>query len=307
MTKMKISELIDEFLVYMETVRCVSPNTLDGYKNDLNHFAEMDHIGSDKDVDSVTVQDIRMCVGQLSMMKRSPSSVNRFLSAVHSLFNYGVRLERITSNPAASVKGIKNPAKLPNFLTGREIDEFCSQPDCNPLLWQSRDKALIEMMYSSGCRLSEIKNLKVTDFSADFSRAKVLGKGSKYRFVYFTADAVNALKTYLAERNLRFKDLKIKNPLDYVFVNQQGRPVSKQGISFILSKYSGNEGTGHHVNPHALRHTFATALITSGADVRKVQEMLGHADINTTQRYTHLSSKHIIELYNKAHPHGDKN
>ena len=191
-------------------------------------------------------------------------------------------------------------------MTGNEVDRLCSQPENHELLWAKRDKCLFEMMYSSGCRLSEIAALKISDFSSGYGSAVVTGKGSKDRVVYFENDAKKALEAYLKERDERFPDRSLLNGENFVFVNQRGSPLSNHGIAFILSKYSGPLGTNRHVNPHALRHTFATAMISQGADVRLVQEMLGHSSISTTQRYTHVSTEQMIEMYNMAHPHGGK-
>lgn len=303
---MTVADLTEEYLLYIKNIKVVSGNTYVSYKNDFALFVNMDFIGAERDIASITAEDIRMCVGRLSMQKKSPATINRFISAVHSLFNYALRFGYLKTNVSAEVRTIKNPRKLPNFLTGTEIDSLCMQPEISPLLWRTRDKALFEMMYSSGCRLSEIYGLKRSDFSKGYSQAKVRGKGGKDRIVYFEDDARRALEAYLKERDEKIKDIQLKNPCDYIFVNQKGGHLSRKGIAFILKTYSAQAGFKRHVNPHALRHTFATAMITQGADVRKVQEMLGHSNINTTQRYTHLSAKQLIESYNKSHPHGSK-
>lgn len=282
----------------------MAKNTVSSYRNDLEKFAQMKHIGPGRQMNTISTEDIRLCIGQLSVEKKEATTINRFIAAVRSLFAYCRRFGHISLNPALEIKTIRAPKKLPNFLTGAEVDQLCAEPEIKPLLWASRDKALLEVMYSTGCRLAEVAGLKTEDFSYSFESAVVTGKGSKDRVVYLEKDARNALKNYLAERNSRFANIKILNPKDYVFVNQQGKPLSMRGISYILSKYSGPEGTNHHVNPHALRHTFATAMIANGADVRLVQEMLGHASISTTQRYTHVSTRQLIAMYNKAHPHG---
>lgn len=293
-------------MCFIRDVRCVSVNTFLAYQNDLKQFILMSFIGKKKEFTSITKNEIKMCLGELSFQKRSPASINRFLSAVRSLYDYAIKMGYASSNPSLEVHTIKNQKKLPNFLTGNEIDFLCKKIETTPLLWETRDKALVEMMYSSGCRLSEITNLKIEDFSNDYSKATVLGKGNKQRIVFFEKDAREALRKYLEDRDFQFTNQKITNPKNFLFLNQKGFPLSKHGVSFILSKYSGIEGTNHHVNPHALRHTFATAMITQGADVRKVQEMLGHSNISTTQRYTHLSTKQIISSYNECHPHGGK-
>ncbi|WP_261793787.1 tyrosine-type recombinase/integrase [Treponema pectinovorum] len=301
---MTVKQVSEEFLIYIESVRGFSPKTVDAYRSDFEIFANMKHIGQNREIQEITEEDIRLCIGNLSVQKRKSSSINRFLSAVRSLFSYCLKFGYIKTNPAPEVKSVKNEKVLPRFLTQEEVDEFCAEPDKNPLLWETRDRAIFEALYSSGCRLSELENLKVKDLSSDFSAAQVRGKGNKYRIVYFQEDAKKALKAYLLDRNSRFPDSQVKNPLDYVFVNQRGNHLTSHGISFILSMYSGIFGTKRHVNPHSLRHTFATGLVLRGADIRHVQELLGHSSISTTQRYTHISTAHLIYMYNLAHPHG---
>ncbi|MBO6066282.1 MAG: tyrosine-type recombinase/integrase [Lachnospiraceae bacterium] len=301
---MTVREASEEYLVYIESVRTLSANTVSACKNDLAHFASMPHITWGKDISEITEEELRLCIGQLSLEKKEASSINRFIASLRSLFSYCRRFGYIKNDPSSNLKTIKIPKRLPAFLTGAEVDALCKSPSQKPLLWEKRDRALFELMYSSGCRLSEVSALKLSDFSPGLSSAVVRGKGNKERVVYLENDAVTSLKEYLTERNSRFQDSKVNNPKNFIFVNQKGLPLSSRGISFILSEYSGVKGTNHHVNPHALRHTFATAMISNGADVRLVQEMLGHSSISTTQRYTHVSTQQMIAMYNKAHPHG---
>ncbi|MBQ0050522.1 MAG: tyrosine-type recombinase/integrase [Treponema sp.] len=297
---MTVSEAIEEFLVYIESVRPLSPNTVTACRNDLGQFKNMKTIGPAREINLVELEDLKQCVGELSKLKRSSASINRFISSVRSLFSYCRNFGHLQKNVALELKTVKNPKKIPRFMTGVEVDKLCSQPEVNELLWGTRDKCLFEMMYSSGCRVSEIASLKISDLTSDYSSAIVTGKGSKDRRVYFETDARKALSEYLEDRKKRFGNL--NEP--HIFVNQKGSALSVRGISFILTKYSGKDGTKHHVSPHAFRHTFATAMLTNGADVRLVQELLGHSSISTTQRYTHISTERMIEMYNKAHPHG---
>ena len=159
------------------------------------------------------------------------------------------------------------------------------------------------MLYSSGCRVSELANLRFSDFMEGFSKAIVKGKGNKDRVVYFAKQAQAALKIYLDDRKKILQEKKVENEPECIFINQKGNSLSAAGIRWIVSRYSGVEGTNHHISPHAFRHTFATQLLSNGADVRAVQELLGHSSISTTQRYTHITTEKLIEIYNKAHPH----
>ena len=298
----QLQELIDEFLIYISGVRDLSENTVLGYKNDLDHL--MQFLTPELDITSVTKENLKLCIGQLSKNHSSNASINRFIAAVRSLFAYAHKFGHLEKNPALELKTVKLAKKVPRFMTKAEVDALCNQPEKNELLWESRDHALFEMLYSSGCRVSEITMLGLSDFMNGYDRALVTGKGDKQRIVYFSEEAKAALKAYLVDRKKVMEENGTTGTTDRIFINQKGQPLSVRGIRYIISRYSGAEGTNHHINPHAFRHTFATTMIGNGADVRLVQEMLGHSSISTTQRYTHVTTEKLIEIYNKAHPHG---
>jgi len=298
---MTLQAAIDEFLIYLSSVRTLSDNTVTGYRNDLKHLQEF--LEPDATLESVTKEELLTSIGYLSRKKLAAASVNRYVAAVRTLFAYSKKMGHISVNPALELKTVKLPKRIPKFLTEKEVDNLCEMPQKKELLWETRDKAIFEMLYSSGCRVSEIAGLKFQDFTDGFKAALIRGKGKKDRYVYFAEDAQNALKKYLDDREKKFVDLKKEDFCDFVFVNQKGGPLSVRGISWILSRYSGPEGTNHQISPHALRHTFATAMLGNGADVRLVQELLGHSSVSTTQRYTHITTEKLIDTYNKAHPH----
>ena len=299
---MTVKDSCEEFLLYLATVKGMTENTVQSYGEDYKKLNEF--LGPDTEIDKVSLQDLRFCVGSLSAQNFSVATINRFIASLRALFSYSQKFGRLKVNPALEIKTLKAPKHLPNFMTGTEVDALCDAPQKNELLWASRDKAIFEMLYSSGCRASEIVSLTFEDFNGDYSSAIVTGKGSKDRRVYFEEDAQKALKAYLEDRKKRFGQSD-KEP--HIFVNQRGGALTTGGLRLIITRYSGSEGTKHHVSPHAFRHTFATAMITNGADVRMVQELLGHSSISTTQRYTHISTEKMIEMYNKAHPHGGSN
>ena len=298
----QLQELIDEFLIYISGVRDLSENTVLGYKNDLDHL--MQFLTPELDITSVTKENLKLCIGQLAKKHSSNASINRFIAAARSLFAYAYKFGYLKANPALELKTVKLPKKVPRFMTTAEVDTLCNQPEKNELLWASRDHALFEMLYSSGCRVSEITELCLSDFLNGYDRAVVTGKGDKQRIVYFSDEAKAALKAYLADRKKVLQENGTLGTTDRIFISQKGLPLTVRGVRYIISRYSGAEGTNHHVNPHAFRHTFATTMIGNGADVRLVQEMLGHSSISTTQRYTHVTTEKLIEIYNKAHPHG---
>lgn len=302
--KTKYIEVVKEFLVYIDSVKNLSEHTVLAYKTDLELLGknlETLYGKSDFSLEDITTEDLRTSVSMLVKKNYSTAKVNRFISAFKSLFAYCKRLQYININPSFEVKTLKNPQKLPRFMTKNEVNELCNLPEENVILWQTRDEALFKVLYSTGCRVSEIQNMKIKDISKDFESALVLGKGRKERYVFFSEDAKKALQNYLPERNALVKSLQEEG---YLFVNQQGNPLTDGGIRYIINRYTSVEGTNKHMNPHAFRHTFATTLLNNGADIRIVQELLGHSSLSTTQRYTHITAEKLIEIYNRAHPHG---
>lgn len=298
---MVLEELVEEFLIYISAVRNLSENTVTGYKNDLEQLKRF--LSPQIDVKAVTSESLRLCIGQLSREHKAAASVNRFIASMRSIFSYALKFGHVEHNPALDIKTVKLPKKVPRFMTQPEVNELCTEPEHNELLWGTRDSALFTMLYSSGCRVSEIANLCLADFTSDFHSAVVTGKGNKQRVVYFASEAREAIARYLPDRK-KVMDLNGKtDSTDRFFINQKGEPLSVGGIHYIITRYSGPEGTNRHMNPHAFRHTFATTMIGNGADVRLVQEMLGHSSISTTQRYTHMTTEKLMEVYNKAHPH----
>ncbi|MBQ5383394.1 MAG: tyrosine-type recombinase/integrase [Treponema sp.] len=301
-----VSQACEEYLLYIGSVKSLSVNTVTGYREDFSHLVEM--TGSGKLVSDLTLMDMRECVGILSRKKYSASSINRFIASLRGMMAYCKKFGYIDVNPALELKGLKLPKKLPRFMTQTEVDSLCRVPDEASILWEKRDKALFEMLYSSGCRVSEIVGLKIRDLTSDFSSAIVTGKGKKDRRVYFEKDAREALEAYLKDRDERFPQFSLGGafPVQNVFLNNKGGALTDNGVRYILSRYTGPEGTNRHISPHAFRHTFATAMLSNGADIRMVQEMLGHSSISTTQRYTHVTTERLKEVYAQAFPHSGK-
>ena len=302
---MTLKEVCDEFLLYIGSVRGLSENTVLGYGKDLEKFQNF--LTPELDVKSVTKENILLSIGQLSRENASAATVNRFVSAVRNLFKYSKKIGYIEKNPAEEVKNVKNPQVVTAFMTPREVEALCSQPERNELLWTSRDVAIFRMLYSSGCRISELTNIKLSDFRKGGRCAVITGKGNKQRIVYFDEISRKALAAYLTDRARVLSENGRDSGQDRLFINQKGLPITTGGMRYILTRYSGVEGTNHHINPHAFRHTFATTLLNNGADVRMVQELLGHASINTTQRYTHVTTERLKEVYKLAHPHSHSN
>ncbi len=301
-----LKEGCEEFLIYLETVRCLSINTVISYRQDLSNLENF--LDKEKKISEIAIEDLRLCVGDLSRKKYSAASINRFIASVRGLFSYLKKFNYISHNVSLDLKTIRSPKTLPRFMSQSEIDSLCIQPEKKELLWASRDKAIFEMLYSSGCRVSELASLKFSDFSQDFKSAIITGKGGKDRRIYFEDEARAAFSLYLRERKTKFPEAEINGASEVknVFINQKGKPLTSHGIWYIVSRYSGIEGTGKQVSPHAFRHTFATSMLNSGADIRIVQELLGHSSISTTQRYTHVTLERLKNIYSQAFPHSGK-
>lgn len=301
MAERSLGETIEEFLVYIDTVRLLSENTVLGYKNDLKIVEE--YLGLEIPLSRVGTEDLNFCIANLSTQGKSAATVNRFIAAVRTFFFYSRKFGYIEKNPALEIRTVKIPRYVPAFLTQNEIDRLCKEPEVNELLWETRDKAIFESFYSTGCRVSELVSLRVSDFDYSRHSAVIRGKGEKDRRVYFEKNAQTAISVYLSDRKKRFVKEGIEDSSPYLFVNQKGGHLTPGGVRYILGKYTGRDGLNHHVSPHALRHTFATIMLASGADIRVVQKFLGHSSISTTQRYTHLTTRQLIDIYKRCHPH----
>lgn len=322
----------EEYLGYLAGVRSLSPRSVASYRRDLELYS-----------DYLTVQpleatkdDIRLFLAELGERGYKPSSVNRILAGIRGFYRYAVRFSLRADNPALSIRNLKNPQKMPSFLFPEDADRFCALParlssagdamasakpayaklgpargsvDSAPIpvkaLWPARDSALLASLYSTGCRVSEMASLKLSDFMEGYASAVVKGKGSKDRMVFFSRSARKAIAEYLPERAaLLARRAGTDSGGGFLFVSGKGRPLSVRGMQFILAHYTDHAEGLRHLSPHAMRHSFATTLITRGADIRVVQELLGHESISTTQRYTHVTTERLKKLYHRAHPHG---
>lgn len=236
----------------------------------------------------------------LSKKKLKPSSLRRKISAIRSFYKFLIREELIQIDPTQDLVFPKNEKKLPQVLTVEEIEKLINAID-NKTLKGKRDIAIIELLYSSGLRVSEIINLKVSDLDFENNYLKCFGKGSKERIVPFGELAKTYIIDYLKERR------KLKIDSELLFVNKRGEKLLRQQINNLLIKYSKKAKLKKRVHPHMLRHSFATHLLERGADLRSVQELLGHVDISTTQIYTHLTKDYLREIYLNTHPLWRKN
>lgn len=313
-----LSGYIGDFISYMQMARGMSPNTCKSYERDLILFAgflmngNIDQAVKDcffkvSEVDAALVSldsgVIKSFVSALTVKGYSPASINRILSGVRGLYTYLYRYGITSSNPGSGVKSLKQGKKLPSFLFEEEVKAVSDFAENNSHLWPVRDKAIILCLYTSGCRVSEMAGMLLKDLRADCTSIIVMGKGRKERRVFFSKEAAGALKEYLAVRKKAIPAE--REGINHIFISKKGGNLSVRGIQYIISCYSKLQNNEKSFSPHSLRHSYATALVTKGADIRLVQELLGHASVSTTQRYSHITTRHLLETYNLSHPHGD--
>ena len=297
-----LENLADEFLTYLKIGKNSSRHTLESYGLDLKQFLDFLQDEQVFRVEAVDHLLIRKYLMKLRKADFAKSSIARKVACIRSFFKYLCKQGYLQSNPAFEVANLKRDKHLPEFLYQPEIEQLFELPDRNSLLGL-RDLAILEVLYSSGLRLQEIVDLKMKDL--DFSRGylRVFGKGGKERIVPLGGSARRALEKYLGE--VRPK-LALRSPSgvlwENVFLNYQGTRLSGRSIQRLFKKYLIRLALNRKMSPHTIRHTFATHLLENGADLRVVQELLGHADISTTQIYTHVTKERIRSVYLKNHP-----
>ena len=296
----KMTGKIDDYLNYLRSVRGVSPRTVDAYSRDLGRFSQY-CVNHNIPIEQASPYEVQSFIADLSAEGSAAVSINRALSSVRGYYRYLYRFKFRSDDPTSELKNLKSPKQLPAFLWEGEMAHFAELPDTAGILWPERDKALIMVMYSAGLRISEVASLKIQDLDRELSGAWVLGKGNKERQVFFSDEGRDALAQYLKSRSSRIHKNK---KTDHLFINRNGGPLSVPGIRWIIGKYAERSGIEKNIHPHSLRHSFATHLVNAGCDVRMVQELLGHASLSTTQRYTHVDMESLKRVYKKAHPHG---
>lgn len=292
---------IDEYLDYLSAVRSLSPKTVAAYRNDLAFYAQTCR-SAGAEPENATVAMVRHFTAQLSQAEYAATSTNRALSAVRGFHRYLVRYQYRRDDPSASSRNLKTGRTLPAFLWESEMAELVQLPEKEQILWPERDTALILCMYSAGLRISELAALKVSALNLARSETKIRGKGGKDRRVFFSPEAQQALADWLP---IRADAIPAEKKIDNLFINRKGGALSIRGIRWLIDTYANRSHLDKPIHPHALRHSFATHLVNAGCDIRIVQELLGHASLSTTQRYTHVNMDRLKRVYAKAHPHGE--
>ena len=285
---------IEKFIEYLEIERDASIHTIRAYRKDLQNFISF----IKKDPAEVELIDVRGFVAQQIKDGLNKTTVSRRLATLRSFLKFLYRDGYIKSNPAKLVASPKTSKLLPKFLSVDDVFSLVEKPEGIGFM-PARDKAILELLYSSGLRVAEVSGLNLEDVNTREGLVKVRGKGKKERILPIGSKAVDAIISYLVERKL------LKKKGTAFFLNRLDTRLTDRGIRRIVVKYARLTGISGQIGPHTLRHTFASHLLQSGADLRVIQELLGHSSLSTTQKYTHLDVTHLMDVYDKAHPLSD--
>ena len=304
-----MDNLIADFQIYLEVQRNVSKHTLKAYIADVdefNNFLQENDITKKGDaIINAEPETIRSYLSHLYREKVKKVTVNRKIASLRSFYKYLLREGKVKNNPAEMVQTTKVEKYIPTFLSVDETFQLLGDQGDNSVSGL-RDSAMLELFYSSGLRLSELAGLNVTDFDFRQALVKLRGKGKKERIVPVGKQALQAIEEYLKKTtDIRKKSDEniFKNPL---FLNSRGKRITSRSIARIVDAMTVKSGIGRKISPHALRHTFATHLLNAGADLRSIQELLGHESLSTTQKYTAVNINRMMEVYDKAHPRARK-
>jgi integrase/recombinase XerD len=288
-------KLIEEFIAAIRVEKGLSNNTLEAYRGDLKTLCEFLD-GKERGLLSVQRDDLIDLLMRLKDEGRSDSSVARLMSSLRGFFKFAMTEKLLKRDPTAHIESRKAWQTLPRFLTQEEVDKLLEQPDLNNDVGM-RDRAMLELLYATGLRVSELISVRLPDVDTETGALNCFGKGSKQRRVPIGKTSIRFLKNYFAVRQRLLKGKRS----DLLFIEPGGKPITRQKFWKIINRYGSSAGLGH-VTPHMLRHSFASALIENGADLRSVQMMLGHSDINTTQIYTHVTNDRLKSAYKRFHP-----
>ena len=296
-----MEEFLKEYLTILRFEKNLSDNTIKSYETDINKLLTFLHEQGISDLDQVTSNLISKFFEYQRKWGIDSSTVARYMSSIKGFWLYLESSNYIQKNPTEKLASVKKSRKLPVVLSFNEVEQMLSCPDVSDILGL-RDKAILELFYSSGLRVSELINLKISDLFFDDEVIRVLGKGSKERIVPIGSSAVKWINEYL-KTSRPYLEKKYKSG-NFVFLNRRGSKLSRMWIWKIFEQYANQAGIKKEIHPHTFRHSFATHLLEGGADLRAVQEMLGHADISTTQIYTHVDREYIKQVHRDHHPRG---
>lgn len=290
--------IIEEYLKFIQIEKGLSENTIGAYRRDLKKYQlymqeqKIAHIGF---IDRQTIQE---CLGSLIDQGASAKSIARFISTIRSFHQFALREKYAAKDPTVLIETPKYEKKLPDVLDVEEVIQLLETPDLTKNNGY-RDRTILELLYATGMRVTELIQIEIDDVNLIMGFVKVFGKGNKERIIPLGDTVIEYLDTYI--NNVRPQLLK-KTVTNVLFLSLHGRPLTRQGIWKLIKQYGLRANINKTLTPHTLRHSFATHLLENGADLRAVQEMLGHSDISTTQLYTHVSKTQIRQMYNQFHP-----
>ena len=292
-----MKDVLSDYEDFLKTRKHASQNTISSYMRDVRQFEAYVEEHLSTDLLSVEKEDISGYLQWLLEMGKSPATASRSLASIKSMYNFLVSEQVLDQNPAQDVQAIKAEKKLPQVLTGKEVELLLAQPQCTDMKGY-RDKAMLALLYATGIRVSELISMNVADVSLDGGFVRCVSKG-KERIIPLYPAAVKALSDYI--RNIRPNMIAAYDE-QALFVNLNGERMSRQGFWKIIKHYQEKAQIDKDITPHTLRHSFATHLLENGADLRSIQEMLGHSDISSTQVYAQLVRQNLKYVYNKCHP-----
>lgn len=293
---------IDQYLEYLTRVRNYSDETVRAYRDDLEKFSK--YI-SEEELDYLEMNSscARRFISKLSASGLSKPSLNRVMSTMKGYYRFLILEKDTKVNPFENVRSMKNSRDLPDYMFEKEIELIIGLTGTD--FFGLRDRFILELLYSTGCRVSEAASISITDVDFKDRSIRVSGKGGKERIVYLGKAAMESLRDYMPLRNIR-ADKEDDDALTALLINHRGHRITQRGIALIVEKYVRKSGITKKISPHSFRHSFATHLIDHGADIRIVQEMLGHESLSTTQIYTHMGIDKLRDVYRRAHPHAEK-
>lgn len=288
-----MEKYINSFLNYLKVEKNYSDNTIQGYHKDLLDYKEY---LNGKNIKDTNYKFIRNYLSYMFLKKYEKKTISRHISTLRSFYKYLVNENIISKNPMLLISNPKPDKKLPNFLYYDELEILLNIPDKETILGL-RDALILEMLYSTGIRVSELINIKLKDINFSDKKILILGKGSKERYVLYGNTLKQILDLYL--KNSRPK---LNKNSEYLILNKNGNKITDRGVRLIISNILKKGELDYHVSPHTLRHTFATHMLDNGADLKSVQELLGHSNLSTTQVYTHITNERLRSVYLKTHP-----
>ena len=292
-----MKDTILKFIEELTYEKNYSKLSINGYQKDLDLFLEYLNENNIKKYNDVTYQDIRLYINYLHDLNYNNKTISRHISSLRSFFKYLKANNIIDDNPCILISNPKLEKRLPKYLNFEDTEKLLNAFDNNNYIGL-RNSTIMEILYSTGTRVSEITNIKISDISLSSKSIKITGKGNKERIVYFGTRCLNLIRKYL---DYSYPKLNVNN-IDYLFLSKRGKKINDREIRTIIDDATIIAGIKIKISPHVLRHTFATHMLMDGADLRSVQELLGHENLSTTQIYTHLTNEKIRNIYLNAHP-----